>query len=111
MGEVAQGRLTFTVRGGQHVQGGVEVDAVAGGEQGVRGAGRLQALLLDGQAVRKTVVVPAGAWGGEEATGPLEDVRRLVGAADGDDQAGAGVLGDGDVLQDPEVGRFIEPWR
>src|SRR5690606_31243870 len=41
---------------------------------------------------------------GDEATRPLEDVRCLLGAADGHDQAGAGVLGDGDVLQDPEVG-------
>lgn len=101
LGEVAQGCVTVAVGCGQ---GGVEVDAVAGGEQGVRGGGRLQSLLLDGQAVRKTVVVPAGPQSGEEATGPLEDVDCLLGAADGHDQAGAGVLGDGDVLQDPEVG-------
>lgn len=64
----------------------------------------LQALLRDGQAVRKTVVVPAGPGSGEEAASSLEDVRCLLGTADGHDQAGAGVLGDGDVLQDPEVG-------
>lgn len=104
LGEVAQGRVMFAVRRGQRVQSGVEVDAVTGGEQGVRGGGRLQTLLLDGQAVRKPVVVPAGSGDGEEAAGSLEDVRRLLGAADGDDQAGARVLGDGDVLQHPELG-------
>jgi hypothetical protein len=35
LGEVAHGCVTVAVGGGQHVQGGVEVDAVAGGEQGV----------------------------------------------------------------------------
>src|SRR5690606_37690559 len=49
-------------------------------------------------------VVPAGSGRGEEAAGPLKDVCCLLGAADGHDQSGTGVLGDGDVLQDPEVG-------
>ncbi|NIY65609.1 hypothetical protein SMALB_3614 [Streptomyces malaysiensis] len=91
-GEVAQSRVSFAVRCGQRVQGGVEVDAVTGGAQGVRAGGRFQPLLLDGQAVGKPVVVPARSCSTEEAAGSLEDVRRLLGTADGDDEAGAGAL-------------------
>jgi hypothetical protein len=103
-GEIAHSGVAVTVRLGQRVQRGVEVDAVPGGEQGVRGGSGLQALLLDRHPVRKPVVVPAWSGGGEEAAGPLEDVRRLLDAADGDDQAGTRGPGDGDVLQHPEVG-------
>ncbi|MDH6439393.1 hypothetical protein M2158_007934 [Streptomyces sp. SAI-144] len=86
---------------------------MTGGKQGVRGSGRLQALVLDGQAVGKPVVVPARSGSGEEAAGSLENVSRLLGAADGDDQAGAGVLGDGvgySSTQNSGSVCFIEPW-
>ncbi|MFJ4967028.1 hypothetical protein ACIP6P_32050 [Streptomyces sp. NPDC088729] len=66
---------------------------MAGGEQCLRGDGRLQTLLSDGQSVRQPVVVPVVSGGGEEAAGSLEDVRSFLGVADGDDQAGAGVFG------------------
>ncbi|MEU6875718.1 hypothetical protein [Streptomyces sp. NPDC046751] len=62
---------------------------MAGGEKGMRGSGRLQALLLDGKSVGQTVVVPTGAGCVEEAAGSLEDVCRPPVAANGDDQLGA----------------------
>ncbi|WP_160159760.1 hypothetical protein [Streptomyces sp. WAC05374] len=89
LGEVAQSRVAFAVRRGQRVQGGVKVDAVTGAEQGMRCRGGLQALLLDREAVGKTVVVPSRTGSGQEATGALEDVRRPLGPADRDDQPGA----------------------
>lgn len=101
--EIPQSRLPVPVRRGQGVQGGVEVDAVAGGEEGVRGGRGLETLLLGGQAMGQTVLFTARAGVVDEA-GPLEDVRHLLGAADGHDQPGAGVFGEGDVLQHPEVG-------
>lgn len=53
------------------------------------------------------VVVPAGAGGVEEAAGSLEDAVRWLDAADGDDQPGAGVLGEGEALQHQEVGLVL----
>lgn len=79
------------------------MNAVSGGEQGMRGGRGPAALFLNGQVLGKAVVGATGPGGVEEA-GALKNPGRLVGAAQGEDQPGPCVPGDGDVVQDVEVG-------
>lgn len=85
LGEIAPGGLAFAVGRIEGVQRRVEVDAVAGAEQGVRGGRGLSPFLFDREVVREAVVFAPGTGGIEEAVA-LEDAGRFLGAAEGYDQ-------------------------
>ncbi|WP_143674211.1 MULTISPECIES: hypothetical protein [Streptomyces] len=91
--EMAVGGVPVASLGGEGVERRGEVDAVSGQQQGMGCGGGTLPLLLDGQGVRQTVVVAAGAGGGMEAAGGLQEAGRALVAPDGDDQRGALLYG------------------